>query len=149
MLVQRLNEQSLADWREGVSTRLAAAASTGAQALCVMEQRCAPGAGAPLHVHPNAEEAIVVLEGLVEFRVEDETAVLGVGDTIVLPRGVAHKFTNTGEGEARILAAFSSAKPVADYVGSDTFELGGVDGARKDAHRAYVDECPKTTEERR
>jgi quercetin dioxygenase-like cupin family protein len=140
VLVQRLDEQSVAQWREGVTTRLAAAASTGAQALCVIEQRCAPGAGAPLHSHPNAEEAIVVLEGTVEFRVGEERAVLGVGDTIVLPRGVAHLFTNTGEGDARILAAFSSAAPVADYAGSDTLEIGAGEGVRKDAHRVYVRE---------
>lgn len=139
MLVARHADQTVADWRDGVTTRMRASAAGGAEELCVMEQRCRPGAGAPLHVHPNAEEVILVLAGEADFVVGDEEAVLEQGDAVVLPRGVPHRFRNSGSGELHILAAFSSAAPVAAYEGEDTFEIGGVAGRRRDAHRAYVD----------
>ena len=47
-------------WRDGVETRLH---TQGATALCVIEQWCAPGAGAPTHTHFDVEEVIAVLDG--------------------------------------------------------------------------------------
>jgi quercetin dioxygenase-like cupin family protein len=139
MLVVRYGEQPVAEWRVGVTTRMRAAASSGAKELCVIEQRCAPGTGAPFHVHPDAEEVILVLAGQAEVVVGEERAVLSPGDAVVLPRGRRHAFTNSGSGELRLLAVFSAAAPVAAYEGAETFEIGGAGGRRRDAHRAYVD----------
>lgn len=138
MLLARHAEQPLVEWRDGVATRMLASASSGSAELCLMEQRCRPGAGAPLHVHPAAEEVVVVLAGEAEVVVEDEQAVLRAGDAVVFPAGARHGFRNSGEEELRILASFSSAAPLAAYEGAETFEIGGVGGRRRDAHRAYA-----------
>ncbi len=142
MLVVRQAEQALVRWRDGVLTRLRTSGASGASQLCVMEQECQPGAGAPPHVHPNAEEIVLVVAGRAEFVVGGEEAELEQGDAVVLPEGVRHSFRNPGPGELRILAVFSSPVPVAAYEGSDTYEIGGLAGRRRDAHRAYVDEGP-------
>lgn len=142
MLIVRHNEQAVTEWREGVNTSLRAAASTGASALCVIEQRCDPGKGAPRHVHPNAEEVIIVLDGSAEFVVESETATLNAGDAVTLPEGAFHAFRNVGHGMLHIVAVFSSATPIGTYEGSETLEIGGFGRVRKDAHRAYVPEAP-------
>jgi mannose-6-phosphate isomerase-like protein (cupin superfamily) len=60
--------------------------------------------GAPPHIHHREAEAFYVLEGEFEF-VKGEGAVrAGAGDFVYVPRGVAHGFTNVGQGPARFLA---------------------------------------------
>ena len=41
-------------WREGVLTRMLVSAVTGAAELCIFEQFCDPGSGAPMHYHGDA-----------------------------------------------------------------------------------------------
>ena len=43
--------QPLDEWRPGVMTRMLVSALTGAGHLCVFEQFCEPGRGAPTHRH--------------------------------------------------------------------------------------------------
>src|SRR4051795_5390556 len=57
-----------------------------------------PGA----HVHPEQEERFHVLEGTMKFRLGMRTIVAGPGETVVVPAGRVHKFTNGGDGEARV-----------------------------------------------
>jgi quercetin dioxygenase-like cupin family protein len=57
-----------------------------------------PGA----HVHPEQEERFEVLEGTMKFRLGLRTIVAEAGDTIVVPAGRVHKFSNGGDGEARV-----------------------------------------------
>ena len=69
----------------------------------------APGAGAPLHTHED-DELIVVLEGTLEVRIEDDVHQVGPDHTVVVPPNVAHGFTSVGSRNARLLGFF----PVAD-----------------------------------
>jgi hypothetical protein len=43
-------------WRPGVLTRMRASALTGSVQLCVFEQWCDPGCGAPTHLHAVEEQ---------------------------------------------------------------------------------------------
>ena len=56
-----------------------------------------PGA----HVHPEQEERFHVLEGTMKFRMGMRKIVAGPGDTVVVPAGAVHRFSNGGEGVAR------------------------------------------------
>jgi quercetin dioxygenase-like cupin family protein len=56
-----------------------------------------PGA----HVHPEQEERFHVLEGTMKFRLGMRTIVAEAGDSVVVPAGRVHKFTNGGDGRAR------------------------------------------------
>jgi quercetin dioxygenase-like cupin family protein len=56
-----------------------------------------PGA----HVHPEQEERFHVLEGTMKFRLGMRTIVAEAGDSVVVPAGRVHKFTNAGDGRAR------------------------------------------------
>ena len=56
-----------------------------------------PGA----HVHPEQEERFHVLEGTMKFRLGMKTIVAEAGDTVVVPKGRVHRFTNAGDGVAR------------------------------------------------
>jgi quercetin dioxygenase-like cupin family protein len=103
------------EWRRGVLTRLRAGASTGATQLCVIEQWCEPGAGAPAHTHFEVEEAIAVLEGEAEFRVDGDRRLVRAEEAIVLPPHSRHGFTNVGDGLLHTLAVFAAAEPPVEY----------------------------------
>jgi quercetin dioxygenase-like cupin family protein len=49
-----------------------------------------PGQSNPLHVHPNSAEYLHMLSGACEHRVGSQWVSLKTGDTLRIPRGVAH-----------------------------------------------------------
>ena len=55
------------------ATRMRVSAMTGAAQLCIFEQWCDPGCGAPTHLHA-VEEILTVLEGRAEVWIDDEHA---------------------------------------------------------------------------
>jgi quercetin dioxygenase-like cupin family protein len=128
-------------WRPGVETRLHVSGSSGAQSLCVMEQWCEPGAGAPTHTHFDVEEVISVLDGVAEVWIDGETSRVAAGSSIVLPPGSFHGFRNDGGTELHTLAVFASARPLVAYEGDpDTLLAIGVQSENMlDAHRAHVE----------
>jgi quercetin dioxygenase-like cupin family protein len=65
-----------------------------------------PGALAPKHSHPG-EEIIYVLEGLLEYQVDDQSPVtLKAGDVLFIPAGVVHSAKNVGSNNAQELATY-------------------------------------------
>ncbi len=85
-----------------------------------------PGAGAPLHIH-EVDELITVLEGQVEGRIGEDKATVLANQTMVIPKGVAHGFTASGEGTAVTLAFF----PISDGMQNTTY----VEGEPPEAYR--------------
>ena len=51
------------------------------------------GAGVPTHVHRNEDELFVLVEGRLLVNFNGQGFLLGAGDLIFLPRGIAHGFT--------------------------------------------------------
>lgn len=69
-----------------------------------------PGCENPLHSHPNCSEILVVLQGTIMHLIEDgREKQLQEGDVITLPVNLPHKARNTGNVDAVLLIAFSSA----------------------------------------
>jgi quercetin dioxygenase-like cupin family protein len=85
----------------GVFTMKATAAETDG-AFVLFEDRVEEGKTTPLHLHPDQDETIYVLEGeiLVHFDGAEET--VGEGGVFVAPRGLPHAFLVTSES-ARLL----------------------------------------------
>jgi mannose-6-phosphate isomerase-like protein (cupin superfamily) len=90
--------------------------------LLVVEHRCAPGmetivlemtlpvgSSAPLHVHDDLDDTWYILEGEMVVRCGDETALVGAGHWVSMPRGVPHTFRVVGDREARILLVHDNA----------------------------------------
>ncbi len=66
--------------------------------LAVFEQTSlSQGKGTPLHIHNSQDEIFYVLEGAYYFQLGDEKFNLAVGDSIFLPRKVAHAWTQVSE----------------------------------------------------
>ncbi len=114
MHIAREADREVELWRSGVETRVYAAANSGSRQLAVFEQVCAPGVGAPAHVHV-VEEVLRVIEGTAEVFVDSDRAVLERGDAVTIPAGAVHGFTNTGAMPLRVLAILASSIFEAHY----------------------------------
>lgn len=62
-----------------------------------------PAPGPPMHVHKAEDELTYVLEGEVEFVLEDRSERASVGSFFLVPKGTPHTLSNQGPGAARIL----------------------------------------------
>ena len=58
----------------------------GSQSLWVGHLEIAPGATVTTHIHPDTEEAMVIVEGELEAVLGDEVIILGPGDTVLAQR---------------------------------------------------------------
>ena len=94
-------------WRPGVLTRMIASAAVGTRQLCVFEQWCEPGLGAPPHLHA-VEEILTVLEGEAEIFVGDARQRVPAGQSVVVPAGLKHGFHNCGTGVLHVQAILAS-----------------------------------------
>lgn len=61
------------------------------------------GGGPPAHHHNSYDEAFYVLEGEMEFCVDDVTAPVAAGSLAWVPRGATHAFRNPSTDPARML----------------------------------------------
>ena len=107
MRIVDLKEVAAEEWRPGVRTRMRASAVNGAAQLCLFEQWCDPGHGAPTHLHA-VEEVLHVIAGQAEVWVGDDRAVLAAGQSVVVPAGHRHGFTNAGDGTLHITSTLAA-----------------------------------------
>jgi len=66
-----------------------------------------PAPGAPMHVHKAEDELTYVLEGEVEFMLEERSERASVGSFFLVPKGTPHTLSNAGAGAARILVVLT------------------------------------------
>ena len=107
MQVIDLNRQPREEWRQGVLTRMRTSAVNGAGQLCIFEQWCEIGHGAPTHLHA-VEEVLHVLDGQAEVWIGDSRATLASGQLVIVPAGRKHGFSNTGKSVLHIQSTLAS-----------------------------------------
>ncbi|GAB5435774.1 cupin domain-containing protein [Falsiruegeria mediterranea] len=106
--------QSLETWRPGVETRMRVSALTGSHTLCIFEQYCDPGLGAPLHQHA-VEEVLEVISGTAEIWLNDEIIQASANMSVLIPAGNMHGFRNTGQDTLHVRATLASPVFEASY----------------------------------
>jgi mannose-6-phosphate isomerase-like protein (cupin superfamily) len=106
--------QPVEEWRAGVNTRMRVSAVTGAAQLCIFEQWCEPGCGAPTHLHA-VEEVLTVLEGQAEIWIENKCEAVSVGQSVIVPAGRHHGFRNTGTATLHIQSIIAASIFEASY----------------------------------
>jgi mannose-6-phosphate isomerase-like protein (cupin superfamily) len=107
MRVIDLNQQPREEWRSGVLTRMRTSAVNGAGQLCIFEQWCEIGHGAPTHLHA-VEEVLHVLDGQAEVWIGESRATLSSGQLVIVPAGRKHGFSNTGTSVLHIQSTLAS-----------------------------------------
>ena len=78
----------------------------GAKSLFLGHLDVVPGAAIGTHIHPDSEEAMVIVDGELEAILGDETTTVKAGDTVLAPAGVKHGFVNRSAAQASLLAIF-------------------------------------------
>jgi mannose-6-phosphate isomerase-like protein (cupin superfamily) len=101
MRITDVNQQQGEVWRTGVKTRMKVSAANSATQLCMFEQWCDPGHGAPNHLHA-VEEVLFVREGQADVWIDDDHVTLTSGQLVIVPAGRKHGFSNTGENVLHI-----------------------------------------------
>lgn len=72
--------------------------------FALLDYELAPGfAGLPLHIHAEEDEAAYVLEGRLLVRIGDVERLVGPGEFVFLPRGIAHTHSNPAQDPVRFL----------------------------------------------
>lgn len=74
------------------------------------------GGGPGLHVH-DTEEAHVLLEGSVQYRIGDKTLTVQAPYVARVPAGVPHTFMNVGTMPFNLIAVFASKHPSTRRIG--------------------------------
>jgi quercetin dioxygenase-like cupin family protein len=106
-------------FREGYRVQMLAGADHGITCsvnVSVIE----PGAGAPLHVHPDVDEVIIVLEGTLDVQLGADRRQVGPNHTLVIPGGIPHAFTAVGPTSARAIGFL----PKLNVIASTTYLEG-------------------------
>ncbi|HLZ73281.1 MAG TPA: cupin domain-containing protein [Dehalococcoidia bacterium] len=88
--------------------KVGAADTGGAFALRVTDA-LPPGRWIDEHIHQREEEAWYVISGVLTFRISGISTEAPAGSFILVPRGTAHGFGNTGTGPAGYIERFSPA----------------------------------------
>jgi mannose-6-phosphate isomerase-like protein (cupin superfamily) len=102
MPVVKNDEAQEIPWRPGYRNYILAGKAQGvsvSSSMGVLEQ----GAGAPLHLHEEADEVIVVVEGTLDVQLAGERLLVGRNQTISIPAGTPHAFTVVSPEGARII----------------------------------------------
>lgn len=85
------------------------AAGAGSERLVVGRTVLPAGARHERHLHPNADEFLVVLRGSGEIYTDEGEEPAGEGDVVFTPRGHWHGFNNTTDDEVLLLWGWSGA----------------------------------------
>ena len=107
MRIVDLNTAPREEWRKGVLTRMRVSAANGGTQLCLFEQWCEVGHGAPTHLHA-VEEVLHVLQGEADVWVGERHATLTSGQLMIVPAGVKHGFSNCGTSELHIQSTLAA-----------------------------------------
>lgn len=75
----------------------------GAYSLTAWTMAPLPAPGPPMHIHLDADEAVHVIDGVLECRINDDTFTAGAGGMVLVPRGTLHTVANPGPHPARFL----------------------------------------------
>ena len=66
------------------------------------------GQNNPVHRHPNCEEILHLLSGMLQHMLDGETFTMGPGDTITIPSNIWHNARAVGPEDATMVVCFSS-----------------------------------------
>jgi mannose-6-phosphate isomerase-like protein (cupin superfamily) len=104
----RAIEESAREQRGGqTSYLLLGKGDFGSKDLAITWVECGPNSQQPLHSHPGAEQAYVIVRGRGEMIVGDEREEVGPGTMILIPPGRDHAIRNPSDQRLVYVSAAS------------------------------------------
>ncbi|AQG81917.1 cupin domain-containing protein [Spirosoma montaniterrae] len=83
---------------------------------CVLFDTLRHGPSGPaLHLHTDVDEWFYVVSGTFKFQADNDTLRLNPGDSLFVPRNMAHAFVKTSEGTARLLVMHQPAGTMEEF----------------------------------
>jgi quercetin dioxygenase-like cupin family protein len=85
---------------------------TGAEsggAMFAFDCFVAPGGGPPPHRHLAEDELFFLYEGAVDFSAGGKETRVSAGESIFVPKGLAHSYRNVGDSHALMLTIYTPA----------------------------------------
>jgi mannose-6-phosphate isomerase-like protein (cupin superfamily) len=79
--------------------------SNGFESLSILISETKPGSGAPPHMH-KCEEAYVLLDGIVEYKVAETSFVAKAPCAVRIPANTLHSFKNIGPKTISVIGIF-------------------------------------------
>jgi quercetin dioxygenase-like cupin family protein len=86
--------------------------TAGAAAIAFGTATYPPGAAIERHLHPHAEEVVLVVRGRARHEVGGEIFEMRPGDVCFIPRGEPHSLACLGDGDLEIVWAWGGAASV-------------------------------------
>jgi mannose-6-phosphate isomerase-like protein (cupin superfamily) len=108
------NSKDAEKWRDGVMTQMRMSIMLGGRQLCIFEQFCDEGLGAPIHVHA-VEEVLEVMDGKAEIVLGNESAIVTKNQSVLIPAGMKHGFRNLGKTLLHVRATLAAPIFEASY----------------------------------
>ena len=100
----------------GITVRFLVEGNASNGSVSVFEFDVRAGARVPgPHSHDGYEETLYGLRGALTWIVDGEQVEVGEGDVLCIPRGVVHRFENTGDVDATALAVVTPGILGPDY----------------------------------
>jgi quercetin dioxygenase-like cupin family protein len=88
--------------------------STGAKRFVVMDVSIWPGQRHDFHQHPDQDEMIIVRSGRLQQYLEEDSEILGPGDSVFIEAGVVHASITVGDEPAVVQVVIGPS------IGTDT-----------------------------
>ena len=98
--IARFGEGNTVNSFGGEVTRIIVPAEATHGAYAIWMHVSQPASGPPRHIHRNEDEIIHVLDGALRIWCDGTVFMIGRGDTVTLPRGLAHSFRVIGPDPA-------------------------------------------------
>jgi mannose-6-phosphate isomerase-like protein (cupin superfamily) len=108
------NSHEIEKWREGVRTQMRMSILLGGRQLCIFEQFCDYGLGAPIYIHA-VEEVLEVIDGRAEIFLGDQRAIVTANQSVLIPAGIKHGFRNLDHKILHVRATLASPIFEASY----------------------------------
>lgn len=90
-------------------------AHTGRERLTIESRNPPGGVAEPEHVHPLQESSAHVIAGRLRFVIAGREHIVRPGETVTIPAGVPHHFTNDSDEDAVAIQEFRPALQTAEF----------------------------------
>jgi quercetin dioxygenase-like cupin family protein len=130
MFVVDLDETLVEPRGGGLSSSFPIHSGTGAASTATVMIEIEPGGELPRHVD-SAEELLIVLEGVAEASIGDETGRLEKHQVALVPAMAPHGLRNVGDETLRVFGTFSASTVVATFeepMGPDRLQVFAIGG---------------------